>query len=562
MAQRRTFREVIFGTAETKRSTGFDFLRENTNLRNNSSFILGQNTSAGDYNLSGLGNGASNSAVVACLSVLGLSFSEATLIVNFKNEEGMKEEIVNHPFTNLMRRPNPFMSGDVVQQYIINAMHVSGDAYLLKQKNNAGELVALYPLMPENVEAIGTSEKLITHYVYEMDDGKVELDSTELVHFKLGLDSQDHKKGFAPLKTVLREIYGDESAGQMATALLANSGVPSIMISPKDEYGLTDEEAQQITKTYQSKVSGKNKGKPLILSGAMNVEKLSFSPKDLDIGGLRQIPEERISAVLGVPAILAGLGAGLKHATYNNTSELREFFTEQKLIPLWRMIAEELTQQVLLSNYESAQSISAEYNLSDVRALQQDETAKYERLNIGVQGGWITVAEARQEIGLPVNDSQEVYLISNSIMSVPANMQMPEPVAENNPPEPEETPEIITEDIEENIEKSYKRFEEKVIEKIGNQFCVIAEDTGKNMGCYPTLELAEARLEQISRFSENPKEMIASDVFTTEEEAEARAEEIGCEGTHTMNQDGEKVYMPCSTHERYNELTESSYAKD
>ena len=562
MAQRRTFREVIFGTAETKRSTGFDFLRENTNLRNNSSFILGQNTSAGDYNLSGLGNGASNSAVVACLSVLGLSFSEATLIVNFKNEEGMKEEIVNHPFTNLMRRPNPFMSGDVVQQYIINAMHVSGDAYLLKQKNNAGELVALYPLMPENVEAIGTSEKLITHYVYEMDDGKVELDSTELVHFKLGLDSQDHKKGFAPLKTVLREIYGDESAGQMATALLANSGVPSIMISPKDEYGLTDEEAQQITKTYQSKVSGKNKGKPLILSGAMNVEKLSFSPKDLDIGGLRQIPEERISAVLGVPAILAGLGAGLKHATYNNTSELREFFTEQKLIPLWRMIAEELTQQVLLSNYESAQSISAEYNLSDVRALQQDETAKYERLNIGVQGGWITVAEARQEIGLPVNDSQEVYLISNSVMTVPANMQMPEPVAENNPPEPEETPEIITEDIEENIEKSYKRFEEKVIEKIGNQFCVIAEDTGKNMGCYPTLELAEARLEQISSFSENPKEMIASDVFTTEEEAEARAEEIGCEGTHTMNQDGEKVYMPCSTHDRYNELTESSYAKD
>lgn len=562
MAERRTFREVIFGTAETKRSTGLDFLRENSSVRKNSSYILGQNTSAGDYNLSGLGNGASNSAVVACLQVLGLSFSEASLMVTFKDDEGMKEEIVNHPFTNLMRRPNPFMSGDVVQQYIINAMHVSGDAYLLKQKNNAGELVALYPLMPENVEARGTAEKLITHYVYEMDDGKVELDTTEIVHFKLGLDSEDHKKGFAPLKTVLREIYGDESAGQMATALLANSGVPSIMISPKDEYGLTDEEAQQITKTYQSKVGGKNKGKPLILSGAMNVEKLSFSPKDLDIAGLRTIPEERISAVLGVPAILAGLGAGLQHATYNNTSELREFFTEQKLIPLWRMIAEELTQQVLLANYESAQSISAEYDLTDVRALQQDETAMYERLNIGVQGGWITVAEARKQIGLPVNDSQEVYLIPNTVMSVPANMEVPEPVTDNKPPEPEETPEVITEDIEENDEKSYKRFEEKVIEKIGNQFCVIAEDTGKNMGCYPTLELAEARLEQISRFSENPKEMIASDVFTTEEEAEARAEEIGCEGTHTMNQDGETVYMPCSTHDRYDEITKTSYATD
>lgn len=562
MAERRTLREVLFGTAETKRSTGLDFLRENTSLRRNSSYILGQNTSAGDYNLSGLGNGASNSAVVACLQILGLSFSEATLMVTFKDDEGMKEEIPNHPFADLMRRPNPFMSGDVVQQYIINAMHVSGDAYLLKQKNNAGELVALYPLMPENVEPKGTAEQLITHYIYEMDDGKVQLDNTDVVHFKLGLNPEDHKSGFAPLKTVLREIYGDESAGQMATALLANSGVPSIMISPKDEYGLTDEEAQQITKTYQSKVSGKNRGKPLILSGSMNVEKLSFSPKDLDIGQLRTIPEERISAVLGVPAVLAGLGAGLQHATYNNTSELREFFTEQKLIPLWRMIAEELTQQVLLANYDSNQAISAEYNLTEVRALQQDETDMYNRLNIGVQGGWITVAEARKQIGLPVNDSQEVYLLPNTVMQVPANMEVPEPIAEDKPPTPEVTPDVITEDIEENVEKSYKRFEEKVIEKIGNQFCVIAEDTGKNMGCYPTLELAEARLEQISRFSENPKEMIAKDVFTTEEEAEARAQEIGCEGTHSMNQDGETVYMPCSTHDRYNELTESSYATD
>ena len=51
MAERRTFREVIFGTTETKRSTGLDFLRENTGVRKNSSYILGQNTSAGDYNL-------------------------------------------------------------------------------------------------------------------------------------------------------------------------------------------------------------------------------------------------------------------------------------------------------------------------------------------------------------------------------------------------------------------------------------------------------------------------------------------------------------------------------
>ena len=559
MAERRSFRDLVFGqrrfrdnTTGIKRTTGFNFFRDDPNdlVYGNSSYILGWNSSAGDFDLSGLGNGQSNSAVTACLQVLGVSFSEATLQVTFQDDEGQTQMIPNHPFSTLMRRPNPYMSGDVVQQYIINAMHVSGDAYLMKQKNNVGEVVALYPLMPEQVMAKGTQNDLITHYEYQLDNGTVVIKNTDMVHFRLGLDPKNHKKGYSPLKTVLREIYGDESAGQMATALLANSGVPSMLITPKDDYGLSEQEAEQISRTYQQKVGGKNKGKPLILSGSMNVERLAFSPKDLDIGALRRIPEERVSAVLGVPAILAGLGAGLERATYNNTSELREFFTEQKLIPLWRMVAEELTQQVLLPDYNSNQAVSAEYDFLAVRALQGDEKEMFEKLNVGVQGGWITVAEARKQVGLPTNESQDVYLLSNSVIPTPADMEQPEP-AQVEEPEAPESEEVVTEDMEENQEKGIKRFEDKVIRKVDNQFCVIAEESGRNMGCYPTRELAEARLEQISRFSDNPKAMVGVDEFTTIEEAQERAEEIGCSGTHQHDKDGNIIYMPCSTHAEY-----------
>ena len=131
---------------------------------------------------------------------------------------------------------------------------------------------------------------------------------------------------------------------------------------------------------------------------------------------------------------------------------------------------------------------------------------------------------------------------------------MPEPT-EVEEPEAPETPEVVTEDMEENQEKS---FEDKVVRKVDNQFCVIAEDSGRNMGCYPTRELAEARLEQISRFSENPKARVGKDEFTTLEEARDRAEEIGCSGTHTHDQDGRTIYMPCSTHNEYLQRTEQT----
>lgn len=47
-----------------------------------------------------------------------------------------------------------------------------------------------------------------------------------------------------------------------------------------------------------------------------------------------------------------------------------------------------------------------------------------------------------------------------------------------------------------------------------------------------------------------------ADQFTTEEEALERADEIGCVGSHTMeDEDGNTIYMPCNTHEEYDELT-------
>tara|TARA_R110000824_G_scaffold297909_2_gene486134 strand:+ start:698 stop:2218 length:1521 start_codon:yes stop_codon:yes gene_type:complete len=504
LAERRKFSDIIFGrNSEVKRNTG-SFFRDDPNesIWGATSFIQGYNTVAGAWDTNGLGNGESNSAVTACLQLLGLSFSEATLEVCYYNEDGEKEVVPNHPLALLMRRPNPFMSGDIVQQYIINALHVSGNAYLLKQHNESGELVALYPLMPDQVTPKGTESELITYYIYETESGKIKLEANDVVHFKLGLDSVNHKLGSSPLKTVLREIYGDESAGQMATALLSNMGVPSVMITPKDDFGPTPEEAEQISKTYQQKVSGKNKGKPLVMSGAMNVEKLSFSPKDLDIGLLRQVPEERISAVLGVPAILAGLGAGLKHATYSNARELREFFTENKLIPLWRMVGEEITQQILLRDYTDNPLYEASYNFSEVRALQADQNEMYERLNVGVQGGWITVKEARQQAGLPFDDEMEYYILPINVHLHYKGMEMSKPPTNRDEMEteqPEYTPEVVTEDDEENSKGT------KVIKKIEDQFCVIAEDSGKNMGCYPTRKLAQQRLDQISRYSNNPK---------------------------------------------------------
>ena len=286
----------------------------------------------------------------------------------------------------------------------------------------------------------------------------------------------------------------------------------------------------------------------------MNVEKLAFSPKDLEIGDLRESFESRVSSVLGVPSIIAGLEVGLKYATYSNAKTLREFFTEQKLIPLWDMVSQEITHQILKVDYPNSSNLEARYDYTDVRALQTDTNEIYERMNLAVTGGWVTVAEARQSIGLPTTPEQDVYLLPEGKVTVPANMVTEyQPSTTEQEEQSDEVPEAIS-------LASMQSAELKVVQEIDGEFCVITEETGRNMGCYPTKELAEIRLRQIMRFSDTPKAMVGKDEFTTLEEAQARAEEIGCNGTHQHDKDGNTIYMPCSTHAEYEQRLEDNDA--
>jgi HK97 family phage prohead protease len=52
------------------------------------------------------------------------------------------------------------------------------------------------------------------------------------------------------------------------------------------------------------------------------------------------------------------------------------------------------------------------------------------------------------------------------------------------------------------------------------------------------------------------KAAMDEDIFDNEEDAKKRAEELGCSGTHQHEVDGKEVYMPCSTHEAYEEMLE------
>jgi len=58
------------------------------------------------------------------------------------------------------------------------------------------------------------------------------------------------------------------------------------------------------------------------------------------------------------------------------------------------------------------------------------------------------------------------------------------------------------------------------------------------------------------------KEKREEDIFDNPADARAKAKEIGCVGVHTMMDNGKTIYMPCGTHDAYEEAISKGYGME
>ena len=60
------------------------------------------------------------------------------------------------------------------------------------------------------------------------------------------------------------------------------------------------------------------------------------------------------------------------------------------------------------------------FNRSEVEALKQDRRELAEAYSIGIEGGWVQVAEGRAALGLPIAETDRIYLRSMQVIPEPA----------------------------------------------------------------------------------------------------------------------------------------------
>lgn len=180
-------------------------------------------------------------AVYACVLVLSEAVAGLPVHLYRYSGDGSKEKAMDHPLYFLLHdEPNPEMSSFVFRETLMTHLLLWGNGYAQIIRNGKGEVVALYPLMPNRMTVDRDSHGNL-YYEYQLstdepridEPGTVVLHPSEVLHIPgLGFDGL---VGYSPIAmaknaiglAIATEEYGAKSFANGATpgGILEHPGV-------------------------------------------------------------------------------------------------------------------------------------------------------------------------------------------------------------------------------------------------------------------------------------------------------------------------------------------------
>ena len=382
-----------------------------------------------------VGTAIDASVVTAPIQWVQRAFLEAPLRVVVERD-GEREEIDAHPLTQLIADPNPFYSDDHLWAATLFSYLTAGNAYWLIVRNKSNKPVEIWyaphwlivPKWPQD------GSQFISHYEYHPGGQSLEtgiaqggllgvtrLEVEDVVHFRHGIDPRNLRLGLSPLHGAIREIFMDLESSNFQASMLRNMGVPGVVISPDGDTIASQEDAEATKKWFGENFGGDRRGTALVMASKTKVEQYGFNPRQMDLSVTRNVAEERVCASLGIPAAVVGFGSGMQQTKVGATmNELRRLAWINGVIPLHRAFADELRRSLLPAFERQPARHDVEFDSFNVAALQEDLDARAKRLDTGVRGGWLQVAEAREAMGFDVTDRDRIYLRGLTVIEVPA----------------------------------------------------------------------------------------------------------------------------------------------
>lgn len=353
-------------------------------------------------------------AVYSCVRILAEAVAGLPIHLYKYTNTGGKEKATDHPLYFLLHdEPNPEMSSFVFRETLMTHLLLWGNAYAQIIRNGKGEVVALYPLMPNRMTVDrDTNGQLYYTYNRSNDEAPtmkgltVILKPSDVLHIPgLGFDGL---VGYSPIAMAKNAIGMAIACEEYGAKFFANGAAPGGVL----EHPGTLKDPTRIRESWNATFGGSsNSNKVAVLEEGMKYTPISISPEQAQFLETRKFQINEIARIFRVPPHMVG---DLEKSSFSNIEQQSLEFVKYTLEP-WLVRWEQSMVRSLLSPTEKKKYF-IKFNVDGL--LRGDYQSRMNGYATARQNGWMSANDIRELENLdriPTETGGDLYLINGNM---------------------------------------------------------------------------------------------------------------------------------------------------
>lgn len=353
-------------------------------------------------------------AVYACVRVLAEGIAGLPLHLYRYDEKGNQVKAADSKLYFLLHdEPNPEMTSFIFRETLMTHLLLWGNAYAQIVRNMRGEIVGLYPLMPDRM-TVGRDENGALYYEYTRygDEshstilGTVRLSPNEVLHIPgLGFDGL---VGYSPIAMARNAIGMGLAVEEFGAKFFEKGAAPAGVL----EHPTIVKDAERIRNNWENVYGGSgNSGKVAILEEGMKYSPISIPPDQAQFLETRKFQLNEIARIYRVPPHMIG---DLEQSSFSNIEQQALEFVKYTLGP-WVMRWEQQLSKALLSPKEKGVYF-AKFNVDGL--LRGDYQSRMNGYAIGINNGFMSPNDVRRLENMdliPAEEGGDKYMVNGNM---------------------------------------------------------------------------------------------------------------------------------------------------
>ena len=344
-------------------------------------------------------------AVYSCVRILAETVASLPLHL-FKYTANGSEKTPRHSlYTILHDAPNPEMTSFIFRETLMSHLLLWGNAYAQIIRNGRGEVLGLYPLMPDRME-VKRSENGEIVYGYALPQGTANLRSYEVLHIPgLGFDGL---VGYSPIAMEKNAIGMAIAVEEYGAKFFANGANPGGVL----EHPGVLKDPSRVRESWNQLYQGSsNAHRIAVLEEGMSFKSIGIPPEAAQFIATRKFQITEIARIFRIPPHMIG---DLEKSSFSNIEQQSLEFVKYTLDP-WVVRIEQALVKALLTEQEKREYF-IKFNVDGL--LRGDYQSRMTGYSIGRQNGWLSANDIRDLENLnriPNDAGGDLYLINGNM---------------------------------------------------------------------------------------------------------------------------------------------------